>query len=96
MIGSLLTYEMSLDDQPEKKSKGMAFNAANSESFIQKSDAPGEPCEESTAMMAKNFGKVPRRYEMRLNNSNGPSSAPFNKDKLTRDYKPGNNYKKGR
>lgn len=64
LIGSLLTYEMPFEaDQSEKKPKGVAFKAANSDSLSQNSDVANDSYEDTLAMLAKNFGKIMRRLE---------------------------------
>ncbi|XP_057432974.1 uncharacterized protein LOC130725802 [Lotus japonicus] len=63
LIGSLQTFEMSLNDMPEKKSKSIAFMSNVDED--QSDQEAGENLSEAIALLGKKFNRVMRKFDRR-------------------------------
>ncbi|XP_057425914.1 uncharacterized protein LOC130719307 [Lotus japonicus] len=61
LIGSLQTFEMSLNDRPEKKNKSIAFVSNMDEDQSDKD--PDENLSEDIALLGRKFNKVMRKFD---------------------------------
>lgn len=80
---------MSLSDHIEKKPKRVAFNASNSDSISQHTNVTNDSYYDTLSMLAKNFGRIMRRFDKRKSNNSGQLGVHFNRDKTPQGYKLG-------
>lgn len=80
LFGSLRTFEMTLDDKSEKKSKGISLQLTikNDVSLVKNKESD-EDLAESISLLAKQFGKALQRWDKR-GGSQGNYVSPNVKD----------------
>ncbi|XP_057443220.1 uncharacterized protein LOC130735138 [Lotus japonicus] len=78
LIGSLQTFEMSLNDGPEKKNKSIAFVSNMNEDQSDKD--PDESLSEAIALLGRKFNKVMRKFDRRARPNVSDKGADINKN----------------
>lgn len=66
LIGSLLKFELAIDEKSEEKSKGVAFKVDIEDCDDQVDCEANENVTESIFMLAKSFSKVMRRLDKKV------------------------------
>ena len=62
LMGSLRTFEMNLEEEGDKKSKGIAFHAESQDEQIEEPGDEDDDLAETMTILSKNFSKVLNRF----------------------------------
>lgn len=66
LLGSLMTFKLSLDNRPDKKQKGIALKNFSKELQTDLEGKSDSEIHESLALLTKQFNQIVKRFDSRL------------------------------